>query len=212
MKARYLSLLVLPSLLLASCDFLFGVNAYTKDINVYDIDRLDEEGNLSSGLQNTIQAKFIEGKELIPYLSLKQYASLYEKHFANDVTSVVENDSFSSLWTIKKGDEYCFVCQISYLTSEVYMAGSIEAAYAQDDDPRDLEALNYGLETDTEIVTLKDEALASFSFSGYGITHFTNHNEHYYPLGLLDITFSNNYIIFPMISQTITSIKIAQIA
>ena len=196
MKRKFLAVLIIPALMLTSCDFLFGVNAIEKEINVYDIDRLDEEGNLSSGLQGSVKAKFISGKELIPYLSLRQYASLYEKHFAEGVTSVVEDQSFSSTWTIKKNDEYYFICQASYLTGEFYMAGSIEAAYASDDDPRDLEALNYGLETKTESVSLSENGYMTIPFSGYGITHFSYGKEHYYPLGLLDITFSNNSSLY----------------
>lgn len=196
MKTKFLALLVLPSLMLTSCDGLFGVSSVVKDINVYDIDKLDEQSNLSSGLTNTIQARFISGKELIPYLTLKQYASLYEKHFAEGVVSTVENESFTSTWTIKKGEDYCFMASISHITSQVYMAGSISAAFADEDDPRDLEALNYGLKSENKNYALTEDSYATFTFSGYSLTNFSANKERYYPLGLLDITFSDSSTIY----------------
>ena len=196
MKAKSLALLVLPCLLLSSCSGLFGIESTEKEIDVYDIDRLDNENNLSSGYQTTVKARFIDGKELIPYLTLKQYASLYEKHLAKDAVSVVENQAFSSMWTIQKGDEYYFACQINYLSGTISIAGSIDAAYAPDDDPRDLAALEYGMDTISKSVALTSDSYATYSFSGYNISHFTVNKEHYYPLGLLDITFSNSSSIY----------------
>ena len=192
MKSKSLALLVLPSLLLTSCTGifgLFGVKSEEKEINVYDIDRLDNN-NLSSGFQSTVKARFVKDKVLVPYLSLKQYASLYEKHFANDVESIVEKQTFSTSWTIKKGGEYCFVAEISNLTGEIIMAGSIEAAYSSNDDPRDMKALNYGLDIDTRNHALTEQTYATFSFSEYDFTTFTSNSERFYPLGLLDVTFS----------------------
>ena len=196
MKTKLLALFILPTLLLSSCDSLFGVDSLVKEINVYDIDKLDSDNNLSSGFQGTVKARYLKGKELVPYLSLKQYASLYEKHFAEDIVSKVENQSFSSTWTIQKGEEYYFMCQINYLTGDVVMAGSIEAAYSSNDDPRDLEALRYGMTSTTDNVSLSDKTYATLSFSGYGITHFTSNNEHYYSLGFLDTTFSSASSIY----------------
>jgi len=98
MKARLLALLVLPTLLLSSCRGLLDLKTTEKEISVYDIDKLNEEKSLSSGYQSTIKARFISGKELIPYLTLKQYASLYESHFAEGFVSAVDNQSFSSLF------------------------------------------------------------------------------------------------------------------
>ena len=196
MKSKHLSLLVLPTILLSSCTFLFGVQSYTKDINVYDIDRLDAESNLSSGLQNTIRARFVNGKEYIPYLTLEQYASLYKKHFTSDTNSVVQADTFSASWTISRGDVILFVAGIDYFSNEIIMAGSIESAYKSDDDPRDLKALNYALKIDADGFNLGDTNYASFKFSGYKLTTFSADNNRYFPLGLLNITFSDSSGIY----------------
>ena len=192
MKTKHLSLLVIPSLLLSSCTFLFGVKSLAKDINVYDIDKLDTSNNLSSGFQNTIKARFVSGQDYIPYLTLSQYASLYEKHFASDVESKVSKSAFGSTWTISRADGTYFACGIDYFSGEIILAGSIEAAFSDDDDPRDLEALHYGLKTETKGLYLSDTTYATFKFSGYKFTHFNADNDHYYPLGLLDIAFHDS--------------------
>ena len=200
MKAKSLALFVVPSLLLSSCTFLFGVKSYEKDINVYYIDRLDSERNLSSGYQTTVKARFVSGQDHVPYLTLSQYASLYEKHFASNVTSKIEKSSFDVAWTIEREDNGekvpVFVCAINYFTSEIVVAGSISSGYASGDDPRDLEALNYGMKSETTGKYLTDKTYATFKYSGYGFTHFNSNNDHYYPLGLLDITLSDSSNIY----------------
>ena len=196
MKAKNISLLVLPTILLSSCTFLFGVKSFTKDINVYDLDKLDAEKNLSSGLQNTVKARFISGQDYIPYLTLDQYASLYKKHFASDVTSKVDANLFSSTWTVSKGETAVFIAAFDHYSNEVIIAGSLQAAYSEDDDPRDLEALNYGMKFDAEGKYLSENNYASFNYSGYGLTTFSANNERYFPLGLLDITFSDSSGIY----------------
>ena len=196
MKAKNISLLVLPTILLSSCTFLFGAKSLTKDINVYDLDKLDAEKNLSSGLQNTVKARFISGQDYIPYLTLDQYASLYKKHFASDVTSKVDANLFSSTWTVSKGETAVFIAAFDHYSNEVIIAGSLQAAYSEDDDPRDLEALNYGMKFDAEGKYLSENNYASFNYSGYGLTTFSANNERYFPLGLLDITFSDSSGIY----------------
>ena len=198
MKAKYISLLVFPTLLLSSCTSLFGgVKSSEKEIAVYDIDRLDEQGNLSSGYQTTLQARFISGQECIPYLTLSQYASLYDAHLANGFTSTVESQLFSSMWTIKNGEDLYFACSVNYLTCDITMVGSISSTFSSKDDPRDLAALNYGLKSSGSSRYLSEnEKYANFSFYGYGINHFTYNKEHYYPLGLLDLSFSDSSTIY----------------
>lgn len=192
MKKRLFSFIALSAIALTSCSFFGNQNnykSYEKEINVYNIDDLDEESNLSSGYQKTINARFIEGEDLIPYLTLKQYASLYDIHLADNAKSAFDKSVFSDIWSITIDDQICFVAQADSSFNDFLIAGSIESAYYEGDDPRDLKALNYGIDIDFDGKYLGDETYAYHPFDGYGIKHFTYERETYYPLGLLDITF-----------------------
>ena len=193
MKKKLLPLLLVPTLLLSACSFFSRdeetYNTYEKEIGVYNIDSLNEEKELSSGFQKSIKARFIENESLIPYLSLSQYASLYEAHFASDAKSEVSSGFFSDIWTVYVGDQPCFITQINYLLEEVIVAGSLQAAYKEDDDPRDLKALEYGLKNDADGKYLSSTNYSTFYFDSYGIKQFTYSGDRYYPLGFLDTTF-----------------------
>ena len=193
MKKKLLPLLLVPTLLLSACSFFSRdeetYNTYEKEIGVYNIDSLNEEKELSSGFQKNIKARFIENESLIPYLSLSQYASLYEAHFASDAKSEVSSGFFSDIWTVYVGDQPCFITQINYLLEEVIVAGSLQAAYKEDDDPRDLKALEYGLKNDADGKYLSSTNYSAFYFDSYGIKQFTYSGDRYYPLGFLDTTF-----------------------
>ena len=196
MKKRFFSLLIIPALLLCSCDFLLSKKTIEQEIQVYDIDKLDKDGNLSSGYQTTVNARFIQGQNYTPYLTLGQYASLYEAHLSESAESKVEKSAFSTSWTISKDEEMYFYTEINYLTSEIVLVGSLEATYKSNDDPRDLAALEYGMKNGADGKYLSDKTYATFSYGGYGISHFSYNGEHYFPLGLLDITYSDNSAIY----------------
>ena len=198
MKKISLSLLILPSILLTSCIIIRKPKeTYAKEIEVYDIDKLDNEKNLSSGFQKKITARFVEDQDLIPYVTLEQYASLYRPHFKDDIGSFVMYGTRTDTWTISASRQAYFYCEIDHTSGLIRFVGSISNAYDENDDPRDLVALNYGLKTEGDAKVLSNTGYASLSFSGYqNISHFTYHEQHYYPLGLLDTAFSNNSSIY----------------
>lgn len=196
MKKKYFSFLILPSILLSSCTFLLTKQTIEKEINVYDIDKLDKNGALASGYQTTLNARFIQGQDYVPFITLEQYASLYKPHLAQEFTSTVENSLTSSIWTVKKGESVYFVAELSHLMNSFSVAGSLEATYAPSDDPRDLKALEYGLNTTADGKYLSDKTYATFDFGSYNISHFSYNGEKYYPLGLFDITFSDSSAIY----------------
>ena len=198
MKKRFLALLIAP-LALTSCSLLNSSQSYetyAEEIGVYNIDKLDAQNTLTSGFQTAVTARFIENEKYIPYLTLKQYASLYDVHFADDVKSEVDEGFNSCSWTVYKGKQPCFVTEINYYTEKIILAGSLDAAYKDDDDPRDLVALNYGLDIDGDVAYLSNKTYATFSFKDLGIKHFEYNNEHYFPLGLLDITYVDSSTIY----------------
>lgn len=197
MKKRYLPFLFISAIAITSCTLFFGDSSYSKRINVYDIDRLDETNTLSSGFQKTLDVRFMEGQDLIPYITLSQYASLYDKHLQEGAKSEVSESSYASSWTISKDNQYCFAVLVSYYTGEITVAGSIDAVYKEDDDPRDLRALNYGLDVSSEGSTiLSGTGYATYSFYEYDIDYIRSGGKSYLPLSLFDITFSDTTSIY----------------
>ena len=197
MKKRIIPFLTLITITLSSCALFSSATPYEKEIAVYDIDVLDDTQQLESCYQTSVTACFKTGQDYIPYLTLKQYASLYEKHFADDVTSTVTSSPFYDVWLISKGTDYCFVCEFSRVSKEILIAGSIDAAFKENDDPRDLKSLEYGVDIQTEGKRLSDEvSYGLFSYENYGISCFNYDSKRYYPLGLLDITISDSSMIY----------------
>lgn len=187
MKKRFLSILVLPTLALSACS-LFAeqtYDTYGQELMVYDIDKLDDTKVLPSEGAFKINARFIEGQKYIPYVTLKQYASLYLSHIASDVSYEIKDN----VWTIYKGKSACFIAEINNYYKEIYYAGSIQNAYKEDDDPRDLKALNYGLNYTPTINSIGNVPYSTISYGDYGIPRFKYENEFYYPLSFFDTAF-----------------------
>ena len=199
MKTKYFALLILPSLLLSSCTGLFGPKPVEQEIKAYDLDRMKKnpDGGMQQGYLTTIKARFVENQPYIPYLSLRQYASLYESHLGEGFESKVINQTFSTTWTINKGSDPYFIAVFDYLNDEISVAGSINNAFSESDETRDLKALYYGLNTsDADAVTLSNKNYATHKYGNYGFTSFKSGSDHYFPLGLYDITFSDNSGIY----------------
>ena len=198
MKARFFALLIIPSLLLSSCTNLFGLRTVEQEIKAYDLDRMKKnpDGGMEQGYLASIKARFVENQPYIPYLSLRQYASLYESHLDEGFKSEVTSSTFMAQWTINKGDNPYFICVFDYLSREIYVAGSISGAFSDDDDTRDLKALNYGLNVTYKNEVLSDKYYAAYSYGKYDFTSFKSGNDRYFPLGLYDITLSGNSGIY----------------
>ena len=196
MKTKLLAFLVLPAMLLSSCALFSTTQTYGREIAVYNLDAVDEDGNLASGYQTTLNTRYIGGREYIPYITLQQYASLYESHFASSASNVFQKAGYQISWVINIGDKPCFQTIIDYATRRIVFGGDISTAFASGDDPTDVKALNYGLKTVPDGKYLSDNTSAEFSYNGYQISTFTYGGEFYFPLGLLDIAFSYNSGIY----------------
>ena len=195
MKKKVVSLLILPVILLSSCSW-FQIKSYEDEIYVYDIDTIEDGGALANAFQASLQARFVNDQPAIPYLSLKQYASLYDEHLAEGFTNTVEKSGYSIVWKVAKGEELYFVSEINYLYGTIAYSGSLNSAFKKGDDPRDLAALEYGLQSKGEGEYLSDKKYAYCSYADYGFKSFTYDGERYFPLGLLDITFSDQSNIY----------------
>ena len=202
MKKKLFSILILPAVLLSSCSW-FGVASSEKVIDVYDIDKLDATNNLSSGFQKAISARIANGEGAIPYLTLNQYAHLYDSHLKPGFYSKVEKYRLSMVWEVYKekeddeeSDTVCFVSQINYVSKTIATAGSLQYAFKDDDDPRDMKALNYGLKTTQTGKPLGSYSYATYYYSNYNFKTIASGGEMYFPLGLLDITYSDDSGIY----------------
>ena len=195
MKKGLVSSLILAAISLTSCSFS-QLKVIEKDISVYDIDTIQSDGQLADAFQTTVKAAFKEGEELIPYLTLKQYASLYESHFASDVKSEIVNYGYITSWMVYKGESPVFAAQFSNVSKEIMIGGNLQAAYEDDDDPRDLKALDYGLKNDGKALLIDGNGMLYYSYANYGISSFKYNEDRYYPLGLLDLTFTDSSSIY----------------
>lgn len=193
MKHKFGLLAVLPLLLLSSCDFAFFTSDETKNVVVYDLDKIEDNDNLNAAKQQEIKAVFRKNKEHVPYVSLKQYASLYNSRFVDGVKSSVRKESFSSvLWTIYVGEDPYFVSEISVFSKEILVAGSIESVLKGEDNPIDTGALLHGLKTEYEGKFLSSRSYATYSFEDHNVDYVSLGGEFYFPLTFLDLTFSGD--------------------
>ena len=195
MKKKYLSLIVLSTIVLSSCNlFKSSLKINEKEIAVYNIDVLDENKNLSSGYITKVKAHFIDGMDLIPYLSLAEYASLYESRFEEGFTSKVTKSGGSDLWIVSKGKDNYFVASILPGYQQVGLGGALQATLRMD---MDIEALGYGLKQEGDAIIVEGgEGLNVYDYYDYDFSVFKMDKTYYYPLGLLDMFFSDNSGIY----------------
>ena len=191
MKHKALALLTLPLLLLSSCDFFLFKSSSIKELSVYNLDLISNNDDIEDAEQTKMCFRFVSGRDYVPYLTLKQYASLYNPHFAEDAVSEVTKSGTSLLWTVYRGDELYFVSEVSTTSQKVYVGGALDAAFKDDDNPTDTAALEYGMETEYEGHILDGYSnYATYSFSEIKLDYFSYGGEFYFPLSFLDITYS----------------------
>ena len=195
MKLKKLLLLIIPSLLLSSCTFGMNDETYAKDISVYNLDAI-KDGDLNSGNEGKIKARFYKEQGYVPYISLKQYASLYNSHFDSDVTSKVEKSYTDLIWTVRRGQDLYFALQVDLTAQYFIVMGSLDSTYKPGDEIVDTASLLYGANTTYDAVSYTGRTYARYSYAGLGFKIFNYSHEYYFPLGLLDITCSEDSGIY----------------
>ena len=186
-QRRLFSFLILPAITLS----LLGCTKYRpteeKTINVYNLDKLTD--SLNDCKAGVIKARFNKGQSYVPYLSLKQYASLYESHMDEKATSTISKKGDLVSWTVIKDNTIYFMTQIDFKNKEVVSAGDLGAAFKADDDPRDTTSLTYGNYTEYDSKLLGPSYYSHYSFANQDIDYFSYMGDYYLPLSFYDITY-----------------------
>lgn len=189
--------------LLCSCSLSATVAAkkvtMTKSVSSYVLfnDKGDTVDYLNERKLNVLDTVFVEGEELLPYLSLEQYSSLAVPFLNEGFYSKVEEKADSGLWTVRfdegKGDEnpLYFAVAIIYSSGSIGFGGSLSSAMSL---PKTVnsDALSYRYEIDADILNKDDTSnLTTCSFSTSDFSVFSLSGTHYLPLGLWDITLAD---------------------
>jgi hypothetical protein len=196
MKHKIVPLLAISFISLTSCNFFSSLLSVSEEVGVYNLDRIKSGDDIEKAHDITINARFKETEPLIPYLTLKQYASLYESHFADGFSSSYTKGTYSVMWSVSHGSDLYFMTEIDFVSKVVRVAGSLEACFKEDDSPRDLRALNYGADISYEGDYLNGGGYAQYDFANHAIKYFSYNNNFYISLGFLDITYSFDSAIY----------------
>ena len=191
MKKSFILGAIVCSFVLSACSLFKTYNASPKEVEVYLVDSATK-GNkkIEECKLGTIAPLFLNGEGYVPYFSLEQYASLYQPYFEEGVKSEVENDGYSSAWTIYKGEDLYFYAVITPLTKTIMTAGSISHVLKSDSNPNDYSLISKYTRFEDQTVRLSDKTYATYNYAGYAFKSFSKNNKRYYPLGLLDNAFS----------------------
>ena len=202
MKKKTALLSILPALLLTSCGFLdiFNANTDEKTMGVYVLDLIayDDNPQLSKARVGDLTPRFKNGEKYIPYLTLKQYASIYNKFFEEGVVSEVTTNGYISQWTIEKNNELYFAAAISPLEKTIIKAGDISNVLRTGEGgiTPPLDVLSYGVESNQTYEQLGTNNYSTFTYKDCDFDYFRNDGELYLPLGLLDLSFSESSGLF----------------
>ena len=194
MKHKLLTSFILPIIALSLCNCSIFRATTEKTITVYNLDKLDN--SLKDCKAGEVRARFNKDQGYVPYLSLRQYASLYDSHYQDGAVNSVTRKGELVSWTVIKDGSIYFMTQIDFDKKEVVTAGSLDSVYKQDDDPRDTASLYYGNETAYESKLLGNSFYAHYSFANEEIDYFNYMGDYYLPLSFYDITYSFDTTIY----------------
>ena len=187
MRNKLFASLILPVIAISLCSCSIFTASSEKRISVYNLDKLN--GDVSSCKAGEVKARFQKNQGYVPYLSLKQYASLYESHYADGVSTSVSRKGNYVSWNVVKDGSVYFLTQIDFDKKEVITVGNLDSLYKSDDDPRDLAALYYNNHTEYDGEYLKSSPYAHYSFADQEIDYFLYMGDYYLPLSFYDITY-----------------------
>ena len=189
MKNKIIPLLAVTIVSLTSCSLFKSNASVAQDVNVYNLDSIEDGDTIDSAFDTTITARFKENEPYIPYITLKQYASLYDSRLAEGFESKYSKSGSNVVWAIYQGDDLYFYTQINFLNKQVSIGGSIESTF-KDEVVQDTAALNYQADFSYDGKYLSGNGVATYYFGDQLIKYFTYNNNFYISLGFLDMTYS----------------------
>ena len=188
MKNKILPLLAVTIVSLTSCALFKNNASYAQTIGIYNLDRIQNGDDIGNALDMTIDARFKENQPYIPYITLGQYASLYDSRLAEGFESKYSKSSSSVTWSIYHDKDLYFYTQINFLSKQVTVGGSIEATF-KSEVVQDTAALTYQADISYNGKYLSGNGFATYSFGDHIIKYFSYNNNFYISLGFLDMTY-----------------------
>ena len=188
-KYRVIPFLALASMSLTSCGFFNFFNNTTlenKKVTVYETYDWEEgDINLEDSKIKDIDIKYLKDQELIPYITLEDYFSLFP--YMEGVDYKVVDAFYVEAVQIGKfeGDEIkeaYYVLQFDNSSYSYSVAGYF-ASQLENAEPS--EEMIKGLEYNSKLV--KGSNISNFSYSDYGITNYRNNSKYYYPISFLNM-------------------------
>ena len=194
MNKKLTLLATLPALLLSSCSFFQFFESDEKTVDLYVLDMIagDTNPQISNARIGSVDLRFKNGEKYVPYISLKQYASIYKKFLDPKAVSEVTTDGFTTSWKIEINNELYFYTVISPLEKLVLRAGEISNALSTGEGgiAPEYDVLNYGVSTQSSYEQLGKNNYATYTFEDCNFDYFSSGGELYMPLGLFDLAFS----------------------
>lgn len=193
MNKKFVLIATLSALLLTSCSFfkLFSIDSEEKKAGVYVLDTIayDTNPQMSDAYIGDLTLRFKEGEKYIPYISLKQYASIFSKFLNKKAVSEVTTEGLISSWSIKMDNDLYFYAAISPLEKLVLVAGDLTSVLNSGEGgiQPTYDVLNYGAQSNTTYDQLTDTNYATYTFEDCDFDYFRNGGEVYMPLGLYDL-------------------------
>ena len=188
MKNKLFTSLTLPIIALSLCSCSIFRATTEKKLYVYNLDKYTN--NIEDCKCGEVRARFNKNEGYVPYLSLRQYASLYDSHYADGAYNTISRKGNIVSWSAIKDGSMYFFTQIDFDKKEVISAGSLDAIFKPNDDPRDTTSLYYGNQTEYDAKLLGSSVYSHYSFANQDIDFFSYMGDYYLPLGFFDITYS----------------------
>lgn len=194
MKCKLLTSLILPAIALSLCSCSIFRATTEKKLSIYNLDKYS--GTIEGCKTGEVRARFNRDEGYVPYLSLRQYASLYESHYSSGAVNSISRKDKIVTWSAIKDNTTYFFTQIDFEKKEVISAGSLDAIFKAGDDPRDTTSLYYGNKTEYDAKLLGNSVYAHYSFAEQEIDYFSYMGDYYLPLSFFDITYSADTTLY----------------
>ena len=188
MKNKILPLLAVAIVSLTSCTLFKNNASHVQRICIYNLDKIQDGDDIENAFDTAVDARFKDNEPYIPYITLGQYASLYDSRLAEGFESKYTKTSSSATWSIFHDKDLYFFTQINFLSKQVTVGGSIEATF-KDEVAQDTASLNYQANISYDGKYLSGNGFATYYFGDHLIKYFSYNNNFYISLGFLDMTY-----------------------